>query len=311
MLPGPVIAIVGTTATGKTPLGVSLAQGLQAQYGVSAAVISADSQLVYQGLDIGTAKPTVAEQQGVVHYGMDWVAPNEPFSVAQYQALATPVLDTLLAEGKIPIVVGGTGFYIKALLESQFIPAVPPDPAFRAQIAELAQREGRPAVYARLQALDPARAAALYPNDLVRVTRALEIIHHTGQPVSNQVQPRPYQVLWIGLHHADRTLLDAKILARITAMLDAGWLDEVQQLMARFGPQAPALQVAHGYPELVQVCQGQITLDQAVAQININVRQYARRQLTWFKRNPHIHWFNVDSTPAVDYTQQVLGIVHG
>lgn len=287
----PVIAIVGSTATGKTALGVELAHALQTE------VVSADSQVIYRELTIGTAKPSLEEQQGIPHHMIDCAAPDEIFSAAAYQETAEAHLERLWALGKVPVVVGGTGFYIRALLEAEFIPEVPPDSVFREHMQQRLRQEGSPALHHELSVKDPRRAADLHPNDGVRIIRALEIINATGSPVPQRNQKKPLSITWFGLTYNDRVRLDARIDQRIATMLDAGWLNEVAQLIQRYGPEAHALQVAHGYPELVNVLQGHCTLAEAVAQIQINIHQYARRQMTWFRRNPDIHWLECDTMP--------------
>lgn len=286
-----VVAVVGQTATGKTPMGVACAQWLESE------VVSADSQLVYKSLNIGTAKPNQAEMAGVPHWMIDVCPPNEVFSAASYQHQAQAHLERLWNQGRVPVVVGGTGFYLRALLESDLLPDVPPNPVFRAEMQALADQHGSGFLHARLQEQDSARAAALHPNDRVRVIRALEIIEATGQPVPTAAPERPVDVLWLGLTAMDRDGLRRRIDERIDQMLSAGWLEEVAGLVAAYGPQAHALQVAHGYPELVDVVLGHRALADAVEQIRINIHQYARRQMTWFRRNPRIHWYERDQQP--------------
>jgi tRNA dimethylallyltransferase len=286
----PVIAVVGPTATGKTALAVEIAKQLKTE------VISADSQLVYRELNIGTAKPTEEEKQGIRHHMIDVVAPDEVFSAANYRDMAGDHLERLWAQARTPVVAGGTGFYIRALLEAEFIPDIPPNEAFRAEMNRLAAAEGSPALHQLLREKDPARAEDLHPNDRVRVIRALEIIEATGQPVPRQAQSKDLNILWFGLTYQDRDLLRTLIDRRIEEMLAAGWLEEVERLVNQYGPEAQALQVAHGYPELLQVVQGKRSLPDAVAQIQINIHQYARRQMTWFRRNREIRWFERDRT---------------
>lgn len=290
----PVIAVVGPTATGKTALAIEIAQWLETE------VISADSQVIYRELNIGTAKPTVAEMQGIPHHMIDVVAPNETYSAAQYQAQANQHLERLWQTGKVPVVAGGTGLYVRALLEADFIPTVPPNPVFRKAMNELAQTQGLQALHALLAEKDPERAADLHPNDGFRLIRALEIIDATGAPVPREAKEKNHQILWFGLTYANRDLHRAHIADRVSAMLSAGWLEEVEELVTRYGPDAQALQVAHGYPELVEVVQGKRTLEDAQTQIDINVRQYARRQRTWFQRNPDITWFECDKMSRTD-----------
>lgn len=293
-----VIAVVGSTATGKTAMGVALAQWLETE------VVSADSQVLYRQLDIGTAKPTLEECAGVAHHMIDVAEPDEVFSAATYQGQATGHLERLWAAGKTPVVVGGTGFYLRALLQAEFIPDVPPNPEFRQAMGELVEREGLPSLYSKLETLDPLRAGDLHPNDRVRIVRALEIIEATGKSVPRQSKDKSLQVHWVGLTFEDRDLLRARIDRRIEVMMAQGWLAEVEALVSAYGPKAHALQVAHGYPELVQVVLGQRSLEDALAQVRINIHQYARRQMTWFRRNTDIHWLVADhSSPGELQTQ--------
>lgn len=284
-----VIAIVGPTATGKTALSVELAQWLNTE------IISADSQIIYRELTLGTAKPTEAEKQGVPHHMIDVADPNQPFSVATFQQQASQHLQAIQAQGKIPIVVGGTGFYLRALLQSDFIPPVPPNEPFREQMRQLANQFGSQHLHDLLFAKDAARAEALHPNDQVRLIRALEIIEATGLPVPNQPIDKPLDVLWLGLTYESRDLLRSRIDQRIEQMMAAGWMAEVQDLVNRYGAKAHALGVAHGYPELVDVVLGKRILPEAISQIQLNIHQYSRRQMTWFRRNLEINWWTCDA----------------
>lgn len=302
--PKRVIAVVGPTATGKTALGVELAQWLDSE------VVSADSQVIYRELNIGTAKPTVEEQQGIPHHMVDVVNPNEAFSAASYQAEASTHLERLWDAGKTPVVVGGTGFYTRALLQADFIPDVPPNAEFRQAMNELAEQAGSPALHERLALMDPLRAGDLHPNDKVRIIRALEIIEVTGQPVPRVSKDKSLQVHWVGLTYEDRDLLRGKIDRRIEVMMAEGWLAEVEDLVARYGPEAHALQVAHGYPELVQVVLDQRSLADALAQVRINIHQYSRRQMTWFRRNPEITWLLADQSTFGELSVAAKGIIN-
>jgi len=300
-----VIAVVGPTATGKTSLGVALAKALNGE------VVSADSQLVYQGLTIGTAKPTDDERQGIPHHCIDCTLPTQAFSVAEYQQLASKTVENIIAQGKTPIVVGGTGFYLQALLQQARLPAVPPDDDFRAAMMVLKDQHGAAYLHQKLASQDPDRAAALHPNDSFRVIRALEIIHHTGAPVPNAPVESPYQVCWLGLTWQDRDRHRAVIEQRITAMLDAGWLEEVRGLIATYGADAYALGVAHGYPEWVAHVTGKQPFQSALAQIQINIYQYARRQMTWFQRNEGIDWLDVGALGFDEIVTKSLARVDG
>jgi tRNA dimethylallyltransferase len=297
------IAVVGPTATGKTALGIEIAKALETE------ILSADSRIIYRELNIGTAKPTLEEMQGIPHHMLDRAAPTEAYSVSRYQEEARPLAEALHRAGKLPVVVGGTGFYLRALLQEEFVPPVPPDEAFRAEMQQLAARHGSPWLHARLAERDPQRAAALHPNDRFRIIRALEIIHQTGAEVPNQPKPLGYDVLWIGLTYADRDKLRARIDERIVAMMQAGWLEEVADLMRRYGPEAEALTKTHGYPELVGHLQGKLSLEEALESIRIQIHQYARRQMTWFRRNPEIYWLSVDELGMEGVMRQALGVV--
>ncbi len=301
--PPQLYVIVGSTATGKTALSIALAKHLDAAF-----VLSADSQQVYEGLNIGTAKPTVEEQAGVLHYGLDMALPTQLFSTVQFQQYALPLLTEAFRKGQSVVVSGGTGFYLQGLLQPYQLPSVPPNPAFRNTLATVDTL----ALYAQLQAKDPARASCLEPQDKHRIIRALEIIDATNAPVPTTWQPslleqhlppehRP-TIHWVGLQPADKLAHWAKMEARVACMLEQGWLAEVAALAACYGADCPALQVAIGYPELLGVLAGKQSLAAAQLQININVRQYARRQRTWFKKNPEIAWLSADcltTLPAV------------
>lgn len=302
----PIIAIVGPTATGKTALSLHLAIELAA-LGLKSEVISADSRVVYRQLDIGTAKPTPEEQAVAPHWMIDVANPQDVYNVAQYQADATPHLERLLAQpDTVPIVVGGTGFYIRGLLQEEFLPPAPPNEAYRQAMEAWADSQAPDALHTLLKDKDPERAEALHPHDRFRVIRALEIIHHTGQPVPKTPTPKALNIHWIGLTYQDRDILRSIIDRRIDTMMAAGWLEEVAQLVAQYGPEAEALKVTHGYPELAQVLAGTRPMADALAQIRINIHQYSRRQMTWFRKNPAIHWHTLDHLPQQDLFAQIL-----
>ena len=302
----PILAIVGPTATGKTGLSLILAESLK-PYGITPEIISADSRVIYQELNIGTAKPTPAEQALVKHWMVDVAKPTEAYSAARYQAEAEPILANLMqGTGTLPMVVGGTGFYIKSLLEEEFIPPVPPDLAFREAILRWASTQPAHALHEKLRAQDPDRAAALHPNDTFRLVRALEIIHTTGQKVPNRPTLKNLPIQWIGLMYEDRDILRRRIGQRIQHMMKDGWLDETESLLKRYGEEVEALRVTHGYPELVAVIQGKQALTEALEQIQINIQQYATRQMTWFKKNPAIQWFTLDEKRLEDCAHQIL-----
>lgn len=282
------IAVVGPTATGKTALGILIAKALNGE------IISADSRVIYRHLDIGTAKPTLEERQGIPHHMLDIAEPNQQYSASLYREQALPILENIRLAGKRPVIVGGTGFYIRSLLESGLIPSVPPNPELREELTALAECHGSAYLHQRLAGLDPERAGQLHPNDRFRIIRALEIIQATGKAVPQTSETPNSSVCWIGLTYEDRDLLRKRIDERIETMIQAGWIEEVESLIKRYGPDVEALRVAHGYPEWVCYLQGRMTFEEAKAQIQINIHQYARRQMTWFRRNPLIHWIFID-----------------
>lgn len=287
-----ILAVVGPTATGKTIIGAQLAKWLQSE------VISVDSQLVYQELAIGVAKPTPAEMQGVPHHMIGVVPPTTVFSAGDYAQQARPILAGVLAQHKVPVLVGGTGFYFRSLLQPQHLPDVPPNPRIRAELQDRLQQAGPEALHHLLQEKDPVRAQQIHPHDRVRLIRALEIVALTGQPVPKTLWHSAYPMQAIGLTYRNRDIHLQKIRDRLHQMMAAGFLDEVSGLYQHYGF-CFALQNAHGYPELVDVLEGKRTVEDALAQIEINIRQYSKRQMTWFRKLPDIHWFYVDEqTPA-------------
>ncbi|XVJ51339.1 MAG: tRNA (adenosine(37)-N6)-dimethylallyltransferase MiaA [Vampirovibrio sp.] len=297
-----IIIVTGATATGKTGLGIALAKTLRTD------VISCDSQLVYQGLDIGTAKPSLDEQAGIPHYGMDLVAPDQVFSAAMYEEAVLPLVLERLHTQQTVVMVGGTGFYLRQLFEARPMVEVPPNLALRSSLEQevMAQKNSHPnLLHERLTQWDPVRASQLEPQDQRRIIRALEIIDATGQPVSQLKRPsvvesawgRPPRIRWLGLVEGDKQARYQKIESRIEAMLKAGWLTEVETLLQQFGSAAHALQVAHGYPEWVKVLEGQLSMEEAKSLIAIHVRQYARRQKVWFNRHRDMHWCDVSQQP--------------
>jgi tRNA dimethylallyltransferase len=313
-LPPPTVTVVtGSTASGKSGLALQLAQHWQGQ-GYQPVILCADSQQVIEGMAIGTAQPSVAEQALVPHVGLGWATPDQPFSVADFVAKAHPCLCELTANPQTPVlVVGGTGFYLQALFEPTVLPAVAPNPALRQQLQ--AQAASQPAgwLHQQLTLADPARASQLHPNDTFRVLRALEIIAaQGGQPVPTQTSPALWpvtapNVVSLALSPPSREWLWQRIEQRVDAMLAQGWLAETEALVVRYGAEAHALQVAHGYPELVAVLQGRTSLPEARQRIIFNVRQYARRQRIWLARRSQ--WMH--TLPATASVAEALAVVCG
>lgn len=290
----PLIAIVGPTAVGKTELSIRLAERFHGE------IVSADSRLIYVGLDIGTAKPTPEEQARVPHHLIDVTTPDRPLSLAEYMHMAYAVINDILARRRVPFLVGGTGQYVWAVLEGWQVPEVPPDEALRARLEAEAQEKGPDALYRRLLELDPAAADLIDPRNVRRVIRALEVIHHTGRPFTEQRRksPPPYDTLIIGLTRP-RDDLYRRIDLRIERMLAQGLVDEVRRLLeAGYDPNLPAL-TGIGYRQIVAYLQGRCTLEEAIQAIRKATRRYVRHQYNWFRLNdPRIWWVDVSRPNA-------------
>jgi len=284
----PLVLVVGPTAVGKTAVAVRLAQLLNGE------IISADSRLFYRGMDIGTAKPTPREQQQVPHHLVDIVDPDETLSLAVFQQRTRQVIADVQGRARLPVLVGGTGQYVRAVTEGWKPPEVKPDPQLRAELEKLSAQRGAAWLHARLEALDPQAAAAIDARNERRTVRALEVILTSGRKFSEQRTRGEslYHVITVGLIRP-RAELYARIDARIESMFAAGLLDEVRGLMRRgYGAELPAMS-AIGYRECVQVVRGEITVEQAKAEMCRATRIYVRRQANWFKASdPNIRWFN-------------------
>lgn len=290
------IVICGPTASGKTKLGIELCKH------VGGEVISADSMQVYRGMDIGTAKPSLKEQEGIPHHMLSVAEPWEPYSVARYVKEATACVEEVFSRGKQPVVVGGTGLYINALCRGQEFADFSEESGLRAQLQEEAERLGMEVLLERLSKVDPESAARLHPNDGKRIIRALEVYLETGKTLSRhnletkQRKPR-YARHLIGLTFEDRNDLRARIDRRVDDMVKAGLLDEVQTLLAQgVSREATALQ-AIGYKEVLRALDEGLPLELAIAEIKLRSKQYAKRQLTWFRREADIHWISWEKTP--------------
>ncbi len=298
----PLITIVGPTAVGKTALALQLCQHFHGE------VISADSRQIYRGMDIGTAKPTPAEQAAARHHLIDIVEPDEVLGIAEYQSLAYAAIKDVLSRGLIPFLVGGSGQYVRAVVEGWCVPRVPPDHQLRAELQAEAQRVGAYALHARLAALDPVAAARIDPRNVRRVIRALEVCLKTGKPISAQqrAQPPPYLILQIGLT-MPRQQLYARVDARIDRMMANGLLDEVRSLIARgFDPSLPSMS-GLGYRQLGQHLAGQVSLEQAVRMIKKETRRFIRQQYNWFRLDdPSIRWVDVSQVDAFETARQLV-----
>ena len=290
----PLIVLLGPTAVGKTETALQLAERLNGE------IVSADSRLFYRGMDIGTAKPSPAELARVPHHLVDVAAPDETWSLAMFQRAAQAAIAEIHARGRLPFQVGGTGQYIRAVTEGWEIPEVPPDFRLRHALEAWAAEIGPEGLYRRLAVLDPEAADRIDPRNLRRTVRALEVILRTGERFSSQKSRRepPYRVLQLGLTRP-RPELYARIDARIDAMLAAGFLEEVRGLLAAgYAPDLPSMS-AIGYRQMVQVLQGEITLEEAVILMKRLTRQFVRRQANWFKADdPNIRWFRAGEGAA-------------
>ncbi len=297
----PLIVIVGPTGVGKTAAGVSLARE------VGGEIVSADSRQIYRGMDIGTAKPTPEEQAQVRHHLIDVVDPDRTLTLAEYQELARVAIEDILSRGRIPFLVGGTGLYVRAVVEGWTVPHVPPNPVLRQVLLERAAREGAEALYNELQAVDAVAAARIDPRNVRRVIRALEVYYGTGEPPSRlqRREPPPYDVLWIGLT-MERARLYARIDARIDGMVAAGWIDEVRDLVARgYDLDLPAMS-ALGYREIGAYLRGELSLEDAAALIKRHTRRFIRHQYAWFSPDdPRVHWFDVGQ-PCLDRIRELV-----
>lgn len=291
-----VIVLCGPTAAGKTAVGIRLARELGAE------IVGADAMQVYRRLDIGTAKPTPEERALVPHHLIDVVEPDEPFDAARYVALARPAVEEILRRGRIPLVVGGTGLYIRALLHGLFA-APPVDPAVRVRLAAELTARGVEALHARLAQCDPEAARRLHPRDTARILRALEVFEATGRPISALQQAHrfadsPYASRILGLR-LERPALYARIDRRVEEMLAAGLEDEVRGLLAAgLSPASKAMQ-ALGYRHIAAWLEGRIPREEAVRTMKRDTRRYAKRQMTWFRAIPGIRWFSPEDLPAI------------
>ncbi len=287
----PALCIAGPTATGKSALAMQLAHKLGGE------ILSMDSMQVYRRMDIGTAKPTAQERLAVPHHLLDIAEPTEPFTVAQYAALAEQAAREVFLRGKLPILTGGTGFYLRALTHGLSLGGVKSDPALREQLkAEGQTPEGRHAMHERLKALDPEAAARLHENDVQRVSRALEVFTLTGKPISMQTPAEadcPLTLCLIGTTMA-RAALYERINARVDGMMSRGLLHEVEGLLAAgVPPEAQAMQ-GIGYKELVPIVLQGAPLENAVSGVKQNTRHYAKRQWTWFRAEPRFTWLDME-----------------
>jgi tRNA dimethylallyltransferase len=291
-----IIAVVGPTASGKTALAIALAERFGGE------IVNADSRQIYRLMEIGTAKPTAEEQRRVPHYLIDIRSPDEPFGLAEFLGEANRAIGDITQRGRLPVVAGGTGQYVRALLYGWQAPAVPPDAEFRARMEGRAAAEGGQVLHAELAAADPEAARSIDARNVRRVIRALEVIHHTGRPFSAQ-QGRgapPFRSLVIGLA-LSREALYHRIDARVDAMFAAGLVEEVQGLLEQgYACDLPALN-SIGYAQVCGYLRGDLTLSEAVARTKTGTHRLARTQANWFRRSdPAIHWLDAEHGPPAE-----------
>jgi len=300
--PQSVVAVVGPTAAGKTELSLALAQALGGE------IVSADSRQIYRGMDIGTAKATPEERALVPHHLLDVVDPDQVLTLAEYQRLACAAIDDILARGRLPLLVGGTGQYVYAVIEGWRIPEVAPQPALRAALEAEAAAQGAEAFHARLAALDPIAASRIDPRNVRRVIRALEVCLTTGRPISElqTKSPPPYKIIQVGVTRP-RPELYARIDARVERMIAAGLVDEVRCLAeAGYSWDLPAM-TGLGYRQIGQYLRGEVTLDEAVALIKKGTRRLVQQQYNWFRPDdPMIRWVDPGDADVVGELVSVL-----
>ena len=288
-----IICIAGPTASGKTALAVEIAKLTNGE------VVSCDSMQIYKRMDIGTAKPTPDEMQGIPHHMIDVAEPDEDFSVSRYCCMAAPIVDDIVTRGKTAVIAGGTGLYMDSLIRgNDFAPF--PSTGQRERLEAQADAEGMESMLNWLRSIDPEAAARLHLADRKRIIRALEVYLETGETITEhnrrtQALPPRYSPLWLGLDFTDRAELYRRIDLRVELMLEAGLVEEIQNLLASGIPEKCTAMQSIGYKEFVEALDGQWTIKEAAAQGQQASRRYAKRQLTWFRRNKAMHWLLRDT----------------
>ncbi len=301
------IVVVGATASGKTALGVHIAKKFNGE------VISADSMQIYKGMDIATAKPTIEEMDGIKHHLIDFVDINQQYSVSAYCNDARRAFDEITEKKKIPVIVGGTGLYIDSFLSNtKFLESASSDGVRKELLAE-AEKNGTESLYEQLKEIDPDAAENIHPNNIVRVIRALEIYKTTGQTLTEQNKQShtvesDIEPLYIGINYSDREKLYNRINLRVDLMLENGLLDEAKGFFLS-NPSKTAFN-AIGYKELKPFIDGELSFDVCVENLKRETRRYAKRQITWFKRNDKINWFFADLQAKVDLYKSIDNLIY-
>ncbi|MEU6021999.1 tRNA (adenosine(37)-N6)-dimethylallyltransferase MiaA [Micromonospora sp. NPDC047134] len=300
MTPGTVLAVVGPTAAGKSALSIALAHALDGE------VVNADSMQLYRGMDIGTAKLTLAEREGVPHHLLDIWEVTEAASVAEYQGLARAAVDDILTRGRVPLLVGGSGLYVRAVLEQFEFPGT--DPVLRARLEEELATEGPAPLYARLREADPAAAAGILPGNGRRIVRALEVIELTGAPFTAALpEPTPYYpAVQIGVD-LDTPLLDERIAVRVDRMWAEGLVAETEGLVGRGLPEGRTASRALGYQQVLRMLAGELTETEARDDTVRATRRFVRRQRSWFRRDPRVRWLDSAAPTLVEDALRIVG----
>jgi tRNA dimethylallyltransferase len=297
-----VVVILGPTAVGKTHLSLEIASRLKGE------IVSVDSRLIYRGMDIGTAKPTLEQRQRVPHHMIDIADPDEDWSLARFRQVALEVIEAVHGRGHLPLMVGGTGQYITAILEGWNPPPKPSDATLRKELESFAAKQGRAALHKRLEKVDPVAAKRIHENNLRRVIRALEIYHTTGIPSSElrKKEPPAFRSLRVGLT-LPREILYERIDTRIDEMIQAGFQAEVERLLEQgYAPELPSMS-AIGYEQMTRVISQEISLEDAVIEMRRLTRQFVRRQANWFKPDdPQIHWFDMRQEDVQDSIRDLI-----
>lgn len=303
------MVIIGPTAVGKTALGIKLAKRLETE------IISGDSMLVYRGMDIGTAKPTEAERQGVKHHLIDILEPTEEFNVTRFKELAAQKITELNERGKIGLLAGGTGLYVKSLVEDYQFNTTGGDSVYRQELEQLAQTKGRDYIHSMLAKVNPAAAARLHINDFRRIIRALEVHHLGGETLSQQNKLQSagelvYDALIVGLT-MERSLLYQRINRRVEVMVENGLVEEVKHLLDKGVPPDCQAMKGIGYKEIIAFLDGRLSLDEAVDEVQKATRHFAKRQLTWYRKMPYIVWYDVNELDSKEIMENIYNKIAG
>ena len=298
-----ILAVVGATASGKTDMAISRAKEFDGE------IVSADSMQIYKGMDIATAKPSIEEMQGIPHHLIDFLERDVSFSVADYVKLANEKISDIISRGKLPIIAGGTGLYIDSLLNNVKFSETKKDEEYCKSLEKFAEINGNDELYKILAETDPESAVSIHPNNLVRVIRALEVYHTTGRKLSelkaeSRLEESPYDSFIIGLDYSKRDILYDRINRRVDIMLERGLADEVGNLYLESGKMKTASN-AIGYKELIPYFENVQSFDECVDKIKQETRHYAKRQLTWFRKNQKINWFLLDKIDEKNKIPQI------